>query len=174
MQFDHHKIYYSCDYCTSLYFPEESRDGIRVTDVEAQVSCPVCKIALVLAYAGNIPVNFCQKCRGVLIKQPDFLNVIQYIRSKTKEPEIIPSPVRMEELERKVYCPQCSKKMETHPYAGPGNIIIDNCPRCILNWLDYNELYRITHSPDVSARGQDLRVDAEKLFRSKKKRYDRD
>ena len=33
--------------------------------------------------------------------------------------------------------------MDTHPYGGPGNIVIDNCAGCELNWLDYGELQRV-------------------------------
>jgi Zn-finger nucleic acid-binding protein len=83
-----------------------------------------------------------------LINQFDFLTVIQYIRIHASGIEEPPPPVRMEELKRQVACPKCGQKMDTHPYGGPGNIIIDNCPACMLNWLDYMELYRVTHSPD--------------------------
>jgi Zn-finger nucleic acid-binding protein len=33
--------------------------------------------------------------------------------------------------------------MDSYPYGGPGNIVIDNCPRCALLWLNYGELTRI-------------------------------
>jgi Zn-finger nucleic acid-binding protein len=45
-------------------------------------------------------------------------------------------------------CPQCSRPMNTHLYGGPGNIIIDNCEPCSLNWLDDGELQRIVGAPD--------------------------
>jgi Zn-finger nucleic acid-binding protein len=38
--------------------------------------------------------------------------------------------------------------MDTHFYEGPGNIIIDDCSRCFLNWLDQGELMRVVHAPD--------------------------
>jgi Zn-finger nucleic acid-binding protein len=38
--------------------------------------------------------------------------------------------------------------MDTHPYAGPGNVIIDSCGDCWLLWLDRGELARIAHAPD--------------------------
>jgi Zn-finger nucleic acid-binding protein len=40
--------------------------------------------------------------------------------------------------------------MDTHPYYGPGNVVIDNCGRCGLVWLDFGELDRI-----ISAAGRD-------------------
>ena len=33
-------------------------------------------------------------------------------------------------------------------YGGPGNVIIDTCEHCSLNWLDYGELQRIVRAPD--------------------------
>jgi Zn-finger nucleic acid-binding protein len=38
--------------------------------------------------------------------------------------------------------------MDTHPYCGPANIIIDTCERCGVNWLDYGELDRIVRAPE--------------------------
>jgi Zn-finger nucleic acid-binding protein len=36
--------------------------------------------------------------------------------------------------------------MDTHPYGGPENVIIDDCERCEVNLLDYGELQRIVHA----------------------------
>jgi Zn-finger nucleic acid-binding protein len=38
--------------------------------------------------------------------------------------------------------------MDTHYYAGPGNVIVDSCDTCSLLWLDRGELTRIAHAPD--------------------------
>ena len=38
--------------------------------------------------------------------------------------------------------------MDTHLYAGPGNVVIESCDTCLLNWLDRGELMRIVHAPD--------------------------
>jgi Zn-finger nucleic acid-binding protein len=42
--------------------------------------------------------------------------------------------------------------MHTHPYAGGGNIVIDNCPRCALNWLDVGELEQVARAPERQRR----------------------
>jgi Zn-finger nucleic acid-binding protein len=39
--------------------------------------------------------------------------------------------------------------METHFYAGPGNVILSDCERCSLDWLDHGKLQRIAHAPDA-------------------------
>jgi Zn-finger nucleic acid-binding protein len=38
--------------------------------------------------------------------------------------------------------------MDTHYYGGSGNVIIDDCSRCELNWLDSGELTHIVRAPD--------------------------
>ncbi|MFC2031008.1 zf-TFIIB domain-containing protein [Chloroflexota bacterium] len=50
-------------------------------------------------------------------------------------------------MARKLPCPRCGIVMDTHPYYGPGNIVIDNCGRCNLIWLDSGELGTITNAP---------------------------
>ena len=37
--------------------------------------------------------------------------------------------------------------MSTHPYFGPGNVVIDNCEACELVWLDFGELKQIVNAP---------------------------
>jgi hypothetical protein len=37
--------------------------------------------------------------------------------------------------------------METHPYYGPGNVVIDSCLQCELIWLDFGELRQIVAAP---------------------------
>jgi Zn-finger nucleic acid-binding protein len=42
--------------------------------------------------------------------------------------------------------------MDVHPYGGPGNIVIDNCPHCRLNWLDSGEFFRVVRAPGKDRR----------------------
>jgi Zn-finger nucleic acid-binding protein len=168
MTFDEHKITYNCEYCTATFFPEESRDGIRATDIETSLSCPLCRVPLLQAYIDKIEMKYCGRCRGVLIEKPRFLAAIGYIRTKVRGEEIRPTPIRKEELERKIVCPQCGKQMETHPYAGPGNVVIDSCASCMLNFLDQEELFRITRARDSSFGVIDTNMDYDKLFRKRK------
>ena len=37
--------------------------------------------------------------------------------------------------------------MITHPYFGPGNVVIDSCEHCELVWLDFGELQQIVDAP---------------------------
>jgi Zn-finger nucleic acid-binding protein len=43
--------------------------------------------------------------------------------------------------------------METHPYGGGGNAVVDTCPRCDTIWLDAEELTVISrYVPHVPRR----------------------
>jgi Zn-finger nucleic acid-binding protein len=37
--------------------------------------------------------------------------------------------------------------MEAQAYVGAGQVAIDTCEHCGLNWLDHGELARIAHPP---------------------------
>jgi hypothetical protein len=50
--------------------------------------------------------------------------------------------------ERHLDCPQCHARMDTHPYEGPGNVVVDSCSICYLIWLDSGEILRIVRAPD--------------------------
>jgi hypothetical protein len=46
--------------------------------------------------------------------------------------------------------------MDTHPYYGPGNVVVDNCARCAVIWLDCGELAAIRDAPGRDRRGADV------------------
>jgi Zn-finger nucleic acid-binding protein len=39
--------------------------------------------------------------------------------------------------------------MINHLYGGPGNVLLDSCEHCRVNWLDAGELRRIVIAPDA-------------------------
>jgi Zn-finger nucleic acid-binding protein len=145
------KGYFVCDYCTSIYFPQESEDSIRNLGEPGTTNCPVCGILLVSALLDDIPVLQCGRCKGVLIPQAAFSFAVEVLRAKSSRPPIRPPAMDPKDLQRPLNCPVCSRKMDTHPYGGPGNIVIDNCYRCKVIWLDYGEMGKVIRAP-----GEDL------------------
>jgi Zn-finger nucleic acid-binding protein len=137
------KDHFICNYCTSLYFPDQNTDGVRILEGEANLSCPVCNLPLVNAAIDENRVIACTKCNGILIPQWSFMYIVRYLREAFPEPLTPPRSLNTEELSRIIYCPSCHQMMDTHPYLGPGNVIIDNCVQCKVVWLDYGELHRI-------------------------------
>ena len=73
--------------------------------------------------------------------------VIEQLRSDDHSPAV-QTPPDQGDLKRVIQCPRCNRRMDTHFYAGPGNVIVDTCDNCHLIWLDRGELTRIAHAPD--------------------------
>jgi Zn-finger nucleic acid-binding protein len=141
--------YFFCRYCGSFHFPETAgADGIRVVGGGEAWGCAVCAEPLASAVLDETHhVHYCQNCRGVLLPRPDFASVVQRRRAWATDTPGPPVPLNQAELSRKVTCPKCRQAMETHPYYGPGNVVMDSCPRCELVWLDFGELKQIVAAP---------------------------
>ena len=145
--------HFFCDHCTSIYFPEKNKDGIRILEESSRTKCPICNVPLVYGFIDSTQLLYCLNCRGMLIDQEVFLMVIEYLRAYTNEPPIDPPPVDLSELERQVDCPNCGRRLSTHLYGGPGNLVVDNCENCSLLWLDNSEFERIIRAPGRESRG---------------------
>ena len=130
--------YLLCDYCQTPHFPDPNSDGVRVLGVEAPIPCPVCAISLTHASVARERIFYCERCRGMLIAMGVFTEIVA---AAARPPD-------WKDLDRRIHCPKCSSTMDTHPYCGPGNIIIDTCEPCVVNWLDYGELDRVVRAPD--------------------------
>ena len=138
----------NCEYCKSIFFPAKDDEGVSVLTVASGESCPVCAVPLMHAALAKIRMRYCTRCRGMLISMGTFPFMIQSLRSKRETDATVPPPPDWNGLKRHIRCPQCGYEMDTHPYGGAGNVIIDDCERCALDWLDYGELRRIVTAPD--------------------------
>ena len=151
--------YFFCRYCGSFHFPETADDqGVRVLAPSADaLPCPLCRTTLSSAVLDEThAVHYCPTCRGVLMNRETFAHVVQNRRAWATTPVAAPVPLRQEELTRHVNCPRCGSRLSTHPYYGPGNVVIDSCGTCNLIWLDFGELKQIVDAPgrDRGAREQ--------------------
>jgi Zn-finger nucleic acid-binding protein len=142
MRLDEDKDFFNCDYCVSTYFPEKNEDGVRVLGEPAALSCPLCAVPLVCAALSGCRIMYCTRCRGTLIMMGVFVELIQARRAQHEGVAATHAP-DPKGLQRRTICPQCHHPMDTHFYGGPGNVIIDACDRCDLNWLDAGELMQI-------------------------------
>ena len=143
------KDFLACDYCKSIYFPEPNQDGVRILGEPLPQLCPCCQVPLLPGSLEQRSILYCQRCRGMLVPLTAFLGLVQVLRANRQGPAEPPRPPNLDDLSRHLNCPLCLNPMDTHPYAGPGNVIIDNCPNCSQNWLDHNELLRIAAAPDT-------------------------
>ncbi len=141
------KDFFHCEYCSSYHFPRENDEGVRILGEPGDMDCPVCRAALVLASVENLRVLYCPRCRGILAAQPIFYELVQSLRRRGAQRPARAVPLNRKELERRSDCPRCHRRMSTHPYLGPGSIVIDICERCSLVWLDHGEITRIMEAP---------------------------
>lgn len=142
--------YFFCQYCSSFHFPSASPDGVRLLgEAPEGITCPVCHVPLLLATLDNRYQGYqCEKCRGLLLDRRSFSLTVQSRRARLSGSLVPPRPFNREELgRRRLRCPICERTMETHPYHGPGNSIIDTCGHCNLIWLDHGELEEIAPAP---------------------------
>jgi Zn-finger nucleic acid-binding protein len=150
MQLIVNRGYFFCRYCGSFHFPQTAGDdGIRIVgDAGQPLPCAVCKQRLSSAMLDeSFPVQFCRNCRGVLLPRSSFATVVQQRRAWAEDPPGPAVPLDKSELDRKVFCPSCGERMLTHPYYGPGNVVLDNCTTCDAIWLDFGELKQIVAAP---------------------------
>ena len=139
-----------CQYCKLVYLPSKNLDGVRVFDQPSDLHCPICRVPLMHATMSRQRIWYCTGCRGSLIPMPVFIVLVRALRAQVGDAtEIAPTP-DAHQLDRVMHCPQCGHQMDTHYYAGGGNVVIDDCSRCELNWLDAGELMAIAHAPDHS------------------------
>ncbi|MFO0840011.1 MAG: zf-TFIIB domain-containing protein [Phycisphaerae bacterium] len=131
--------YFVCDYCSSFHFLE-SPSELTVLDDARGPDCPICRQPLAGGALLGQRVQTCRKCRGVLIPNAVFGGVIKTLRAKYAGERETPRPIAPSEFERRIDCPRCARTMETHPYYGPGGVVIDTCASCGLIWLDTGEI----------------------------------
>lgn len=158
--------YFRCDYCGSFHFPAASKDGVRLLGVAPKnIPCPVCGEALHLASLDDRHHGYqCVECRGLLLERSSFGEAVQSRRSWANGQPDAPRPLDRNDLERRVACPFCRRPMNTHPYYGPGNIVIDTCDGCNMVWLDYGELGRVVNAPGRDRGAALLRREKEKAL----------
>jgi LSD1 subclass zinc finger protein len=138
---------FQCDYCQSVYVPEPGQDGVRVLGEASDEPCPNCNLPLTQAAIAKVRILYCTKCRGMLIPMEAFTGLIDQLQI-LQGGSMVQPPADTSDLRHVVSCPQCRQHMESHLYEGPGNVVIDSCEKCLLNWLNHGELARIVHAPD--------------------------
>lgn len=115
---------------------------------ESRLPCPCCRIPLADATAGGRPVHVCLGCHGALVPMSSLVAVVAVVRFfEGQALDLLPARLQSPG-DRLLSCPGCGQPMNSHLYGGPGNIVMDSCEHCELNWLDPGELRRIALAPD--------------------------
>jgi Zn-finger nucleic acid-binding protein len=143
------RAYFYCTHCGAFHFTSASPDGVRLLgDAPQGIKCPICRLPLRLASLDDRFQGYqCQKCQGILLDRFSFRHTVEARRARALGPAEAPQPLDQKELARLINCPTCARAMQTHPYYGPGNIVIDTCQHCNTIWLDYGELAVAVNAP---------------------------
>ncbi len=143
-----------CDHCGSQ---QELPAAIPYVELLGETSslCPICSMPLSAGRVEGHPLLCCARCFGMLIDMNRFATIIDAARVHEARAFRIALPRRQNPADRAINCPACGQPMLSHLYGGPGNVVIDSCERCQLNWLDPGELRRIAVAPDGSPRRDD-------------------
>ena len=139
-----------CTYCLShqvLHDVRISEDGIIDLEHFGDHDCPACNQRLHAALMDEASVEHCPACRGVLLPGDLFAHIVENRRRAYQGAEERPGPIEQAQLAIRRDCPVCHQRMETHPYYGPGNTVIDACSRCDLIWLDAGETVALVKAP---------------------------
>jgi Zn-finger nucleic acid-binding protein len=144
------RAYFRCAHCNTFEFPEATDDGIVTIGEPVELDCPVCATPLATGSIDGHPVSVCGLCRGFLAANHEFNDILPRRRAQCADRPSIPQSLDRAELARRVACPKCAKTMDTHPYGGGGNVVVDSCSACHLIWLDAGELETLArHRPKV-------------------------
>jgi Zn-finger nucleic acid-binding protein len=134
--------YFHCTQC-GLDFPNDADDGVAIVGEAVGVNCPLCRLPLVSALIEEETVFHCSQCRGFLTLTDTFSFIVAKRRAHHGPNEKRTGPFDPSALERLLACPKCHQPMDTHPYFGGGNVVVDTCEGCGLIWLDAGELASI-------------------------------
>jgi Zn-finger nucleic acid-binding protein len=161
--------YFQCRHCGAYHFPETvEAGGVRIVGPSPDApDCPTCAIALAHALLDDEhPIDFCARCRGILLPRSSFALVTQKRRAWATSPPAQPIPLNPEEMKRRLACPTCGRTFETYAHSGPGNVVIDNCRHCDVIWLDFGEMRQIVDAPGSDRGSREMhRLDDEYVRR---------
>jgi Zn-finger nucleic acid-binding protein len=144
---DRERGLFVCDYCGGEFVPPLGADGVQDLGL-TKLLCPACGEPLSDGRLEQVDLLHCTSCRGMLIDMDKFMGVVEVLHAYRDRPATaLPRP-NEDALNLPRHCPRCSGDMMHHMYGGPGNVFIDTCETCSVNWLDQGELQRIAAAPD--------------------------
>jgi len=138
-----------CDHCKAMVTVAADDTGVQFLDEVQDLNCPACAAELWHAVLATVELDACKKCHGLLVPMGWFEPLVEKMHVLHTEREI-PGPADEGELDRKVMCPRCHQRMDTHYYYGGGHAVMSTCERDELHWLDGGMLMRIVRMPKMS------------------------
>ena len=143
--------YFRCGHCGNYHFPEAvEADGIRVSSVIS----PTRPIVL------SARRQWRTRCWTTMMRSTSARSLEVFSCPARRLPALWTNAVRgpsrhrrnrclstSRQLQRTLSCPRCAGRLETYAHSGPGNVVIDNCPKSDMIWLDFGEMRQIVDAP---------------------------
>jgi Zn-finger nucleic acid-binding protein len=133
--------------------PQETGEAVAMVGEPVAVLCPLCQVPLFSTLIEDETVCYCDQCRGFLAETETFSVIVNKRRALHGPNDKRTDPFDPADLKRVLTCPNCHRRMDTHPYFGGGNAVVDTCDDCGLIWLDAGELATIEryvpHVPQI-------------------------
>jgi LSD1 subclass zinc finger protein len=138
-----------CDYCKVNISIAADDTGVQFLDELPGRACPSCSAPLWKSVLAGIELDACKQCHGLLVPMGSFEALVEKMRTLHSEREF-PGAADDSILDRKLSCPICHQRMDTHFYFGGGHAVMSTCERDELHWLDGGMLMRIVRTPQLS------------------------
>ena len=108
------------------------------------MNCPVCDNPLVILELNNVEVDHCTYCHGLWLDGGELEILLE--NSSHKNELLASFIVDNKNIEKKLKCPICRKKMEKVICGKGKNIVIDKCRLQHGLWFDKGELEQLLES----------------------------
>lgn len=95
--------------------------------------CPLCVTRLVPADLNGLPVQICANCHGLLMGTLVFEVFVRSHRTEFRNAALQNRSVPHGSVSRR--CPQCRRRLRTHPCRGPFQMLFQGCTDCCLVWI---------------------------------------
>lgn len=95
---------------------------------------------MVVLEAESVEIDHCLSCGGVWLDGGELEILLEGAANRDELMGAL--RVAVEERERKLRCPICSKKLDKVRYGDEGDLLLDKCPRNDGIWFDRDELSR--------------------------------
>ena len=127
-----------------------SKKGKKKDFTSGAMNCPMCGDDLDSGFYEGVPVRYCRKCEGRLLKEDTVFRVLT--REKVAFSENFKkiakawkaknrfNPMRGKRAQSHIWCPSCGMPMIRRNYSSQYFIEIDTCYFCQIVWFDQNEL----------------------------------
>jgi Zn-finger nucleic acid-binding protein len=143
---DADRCVFVCAHCGSERELPAGVEHLEILGKSAE-SCPLCDVPLWESRLEALPLHACTRCFGLLVPMTHFAALVDALRVYEGRSYRTPLPRTQDPGHRQLACPRCRQPMMNHLYGGPGNVVIDTCEDCLVNWLDPGELRRIVLAP---------------------------